>query len=484
MMTKQANKNEAAEAKLPGARLIALRVWSVVGAIIIGVAILNVMGVLAPVIEFLAVGSLIAFIESPIVNALEHKGVPRSVGALIGLVAVVAVILCVLMVIGPVFAEQIMEVLSRLPQQLRGLGDWAIQVSRDFEALSQSSWASQFDEALRSIADVASTYITQLASGLGAGIFPFISSFTSQLFIVFLGIVLAYWLALDYPRIHREIGIIVGGVAVVALIVAAVLFLGGSPTADAPSDEPAAKEDVDSDVKVDGIGEGLTGVGKGDGDTGSDVAAATDLGGTVFDLSRYEGTPSEVEDFLQSSGLELSDSWASDGGGFGDAYANVSFAGPYGGATPIEGTGEELMVTVEVSLGSTAVTWDEDGYAEDLVSSLDELASDAEVTGVTIDFDSPVAPSDFPSAARAIYTAMDLPVGSYVSASNDELLSSALAEFGISDDNGDVTDYIGDVLFVDGASFAFRGRDAYCQVSLMGGEEFGNTTMVTVDINS
>lgn len=211
MMTNKANKHEAAEAKLPGARLIALRVWSVVGAIIIGVAILNVMGVLAPVIEFLAVGSLIAFIESPIVNALEHKGIPRSVGALIGLVAVVAVILCVLMVIGPVFAEQIMEVLSRLPQQLRGLGDWAIQVSRDFEALSQSSWASQFDEALRSIADVASTYITQLASGLGAGIFPFISSFTSQLFIVFLGIVLAYWLALDYPRIHREIGIIVGG---------------------------------------------------------------------------------------------------------------------------------------------------------------------------------------------------------------------------------------------------------------------------------
>ena len=77
MMANKANKHEAAEAKLPGARLIALRVWSVVGAIIIGVAILNVMGVLAPVIEFLAVGSLIAFIESPIVNALEHKGVPR-----------------------------------------------------------------------------------------------------------------------------------------------------------------------------------------------------------------------------------------------------------------------------------------------------------------------------------------------------------------------------------------------------------------------
>ena len=281
------------------------------------------------------------------------------------------------------------------------------------------------------------------------------------------------------------VGIIVACAVVVALIVTAVLFFGGSPAADTPaSDEPVAEEDVDSDVQVDGIGEGLVGIGKeGDG-AGSDVAATPDLGGTVFDLSCYEGTPSEVEDFLQSSGLELRDSWASDGGGFGDAYASVSFAGPYGGATPIEGTGDELMVTVEVSLGSTSVTWDEDGYAEDLVTSLDEFASDAEVTGVTIDFDSPVGPSEFSSAARAIYTAMDLPAGSYVSASNDEILSSALAEFGISADNGDVTDYIGDVLFVDGASFVFRGRDAYCQVSLMGGEEFGNTTMVTVDISS
>lgn len=211
MMNGRRDRIDSAEARLPGARLLALRIWSVVGAIVIGVAVLQVFGVLAPVIEFLAVGSLIAFVESPIVNALEHKGVPRTVGALIGLIAVVAVVLCVLMVLAPIFVEQVMEVLARLPQQIRGLGDWALQVSRDFEALSKSSWASQFDEALTSLADVASSYITRLASDLGAGIFPFISSFASQLFIVFLGIVLAYWLALDYPRIHREIATIVGG---------------------------------------------------------------------------------------------------------------------------------------------------------------------------------------------------------------------------------------------------------------------------------
>ena len=44
----------------------ALRVWIVVGAIVIGSAILNVLDVLAPVIEFFAVGSLCAAVEVPL----------------------------------------------------------------------------------------------------------------------------------------------------------------------------------------------------------------------------------------------------------------------------------------------------------------------------------------------------------------------------------------------------------------------------------
>lgn len=205
------SERSSQESKLSGARLLALRVWTVVGAIIIGVAVLNVLGILAPVIEFLAVGSLIAFVESPIVNTLERRGVPRGAGALLGLIVVVAVISCLIMVIGPMIAEQVLEVLTRLPNQLRGLGEWVVQLSRDFEALSQSSWASQLDDALTSLADMASGYITQIAGDVGRGVFPFVSAFASQLFIVFLGLVLAYWLALDYPRIHREIGAIVGG---------------------------------------------------------------------------------------------------------------------------------------------------------------------------------------------------------------------------------------------------------------------------------
>lgn len=201
---------DAVEAKLPGTRLLALRVWTVVGGIVIAIAVLNVLGALAPVIEFLAVGSLIAFIESPIVNALERKGVPRAAGAFIGLVAVILILFCVIMVIAPIFVDQVLEVLSRLPSQLRSLGDWAVQIAQDFEAISESSWANELDSMFQSLANIASSYVTQLAGDVGRGLFPILSGFASQLFIFFLGLVLAYWLALDYPKIHREVGTIVG----------------------------------------------------------------------------------------------------------------------------------------------------------------------------------------------------------------------------------------------------------------------------------
>lgn len=197
---------------LPGARLALYRVWIVVGAIIIAATVLNVMNVLAPMILFLTVGSLVAFVASPIVNALDRHRVPRALGAFLGLVAVVAAVVALFMVIVPVFAQQLLEVLYQAPAQLRELGNWVLELSSKLSALSSSSaeFGSQIDSALGSLADFASKLGGDVASNLGSGVVPFISDLASTLFIVFLGLVLAYWLALDYPRIHREVGLIIG----------------------------------------------------------------------------------------------------------------------------------------------------------------------------------------------------------------------------------------------------------------------------------
>lgn len=191
-------------------RLAFMRVWICVGAIAIAIAALRVLGALVPVLEFLAVGSLVAFVSSPIVNFLEHKGVPRGFAALLGVLAVILGIVCVVLIIAPVFVQQIMEILMRLPAQLRGLGDLLTQVSQQFSSAAHAGWAAEVDSALRSLANVATSFVSEVAGNMGRGIFPFISATASTLFVVFLGLVLAYWLARDYPKIHEEIALILG----------------------------------------------------------------------------------------------------------------------------------------------------------------------------------------------------------------------------------------------------------------------------------
>ena len=204
------HERPASRASIETAKFLALHVWIVVGAIIIGTAVLNVFDVLAPVVEFLAVGSLVAFVASPIVNALEHKGISRSIGALAGLIVVVAVLVCLVMIVVPMIFSQLFELVSRLPSHLREWGAWVDTITHDAQLFSEISWPGELSGALSALADDAASSLRQIAGDLGRGVVPFISSVGSQLFILFLGLVLAYWLACDYPRIHREIGTIVG----------------------------------------------------------------------------------------------------------------------------------------------------------------------------------------------------------------------------------------------------------------------------------
>lgn len=198
------------ESSMHYTRIVCLRIWSLVGLIVVAAALLNVLGALAPVIEFLAVGALIAFVESPIVNWLEHKGCPRGAGALIGLIVVVAVIAGVILIIGPVFVSQFSEILVALPAQLRTLSNSISDFIQSFKTISNSAAGSYIDEALSNVTTLVTGAVSDLAGEVGRGVVPFISNVASQLFVIFLGLVLAYWLACDYPRIHREIAVVLG----------------------------------------------------------------------------------------------------------------------------------------------------------------------------------------------------------------------------------------------------------------------------------
>ena len=131
-------------------RILTLRIWGVVGCIVIAAVIFNLMGILAPVIEFLAVGSIIAFVMSPITNWLEHHGVNRGIGSLVALIVVVAVLVGVVCILSPILFGQIMEVLSRLPEQLRVAGGDLNEMISHAKTLNNTPLKEYLDDNLSS----------------------------------------------------------------------------------------------------------------------------------------------------------------------------------------------------------------------------------------------------------------------------------------------------------------------------------------------
>ena len=78
------------------------------------------------------------------------------------------------------------------------------------KTLNNTPLKEYLDDNLSSLVAVASKYVSQIAAELGRGVFPLITNTASQLFVIFLGLVLAYWMACDYPRMHHEICTIIG----------------------------------------------------------------------------------------------------------------------------------------------------------------------------------------------------------------------------------------------------------------------------------
>lgn len=184
--------------------------WALIAGIALVVALLWALGFLAPIVLFLAVGVILAFICSPIVNKLDSAGLSRGLASFIALLVVIVVVALIIVLIGPLFMDQLTELLSKVPQYVSELQRWIA----DFMAQASTTLAPDITSAVQQFATTVSKVLTDYASQLLAnitnGIIPNFINFFNVLFISFLGIVLAFWLAKDYPKMVKELDIIAG----------------------------------------------------------------------------------------------------------------------------------------------------------------------------------------------------------------------------------------------------------------------------------
>lgn len=197
-------------ARADRAKLACVKIWAVVGVIVVAVAALTVLGHLSSVLMFLSVGCIVAYVASPLVNWLAAHRVPRGLAAIVGVLVVATGVVLLFALLIPLFLSQMTDLLSSLPAKISEMGHWVSSLQQDHELLSRLGAYVDVDSMVKSVQATLTSAVTGMLSAIGTGIVPAVGNFASMVFIVFLGLVLAYWIALDYPTINREICLALG----------------------------------------------------------------------------------------------------------------------------------------------------------------------------------------------------------------------------------------------------------------------------------
>ena len=197
-------------ARLEKWRLRLVVAWALVGAIVLFVLAVRGLALVGQAVELLLVGTIVGFVCSPVVNRLEERRVPRGLAALVALLVVVAaVIALVALFMGP-FLRELLALLRNVPTYVSQLQD---ALATFWDTFGNSHNAS-VQEAVNAVVEMLTSAGTQVASDLArtlsTGLAGGLADATGHLVTVFLGLVLAYWLALDYPKIMRELAVIAG----------------------------------------------------------------------------------------------------------------------------------------------------------------------------------------------------------------------------------------------------------------------------------
>ena len=191
-------------------RLRMVVAWAIVGAVALLVLAVRGLALVGQAVELLLVGTIVGFVCSPITNFLEDRRVPRGLAALLALLVVVcAVIAVVALFVGP-FLRELTVLLRNVPTYVTQLQDALATFWDTFGNSHNANVQNAVNTVVGMLTTAGTDVASELARSLSTGLAGGLADMAGHLVTVFLGLVLAYWLALDYPKIMRELAVIAG----------------------------------------------------------------------------------------------------------------------------------------------------------------------------------------------------------------------------------------------------------------------------------
>lgn len=188
----------------------AARVWGYIGIGIIAVVVFYLLGFIGDAIAVLFMGSIMAFIYAPIVNALEKRWhVPRLLGTIIGLIAMFAVVALMIAAMVPPLTDQLVALVNAIPGYVALAQTFWTDINAYFDTLDPvilaqiTNWLNDIGQAVQQVGG-------QVASSVGKGLLSGVSATVTSVAAFFMAVVVSFWLAKDFPRMEREVATIMG----------------------------------------------------------------------------------------------------------------------------------------------------------------------------------------------------------------------------------------------------------------------------------
>ena len=164
------------------------------------VTIGHVLGILSP----LFIGLFLAWLLEPAINYFVKNKVNRKLATVVVYLILIFLIILILALIVPEFISQLNELIKKIPDFLTSINNFIDDLFQNFSS-GDFDLTGMKDNLIKSIND----YVNNLTSNNLTGVVDKVGSSIKTLMDIFLGLLIAFYLSLDFRKVNKYLNIIV-----------------------------------------------------------------------------------------------------------------------------------------------------------------------------------------------------------------------------------------------------------------------------------
>ena len=164
------------------------------------VTIGHVLGILSP----LFIGLFLAWLLEPAINYFVKNKVNRKLATVVVYLILIFLIILILALIVPEFISQLNELIKKIPDFLASINKFIDDLFQNFSS-GDFDLTGMKDNLIKSIND----YVNNLTSNNLTGVVDKVGSSLKTLMDIFLGLLIAFYLSLDFRKVNKYLNIIV-----------------------------------------------------------------------------------------------------------------------------------------------------------------------------------------------------------------------------------------------------------------------------------